>query len=81
MRWFTGPFVATERRTGRVQDVIQPKLNYAKTEPHDQKKLEVYKRMKTSEVKELELKMSNELPGIVKVKLAKNLDGHRFEKS
>ena len=43
--------------------------------------LEVYKDAKP-EVKNLELKMSNELPGIVKVNLAKNLlDGHRFEKS
>ena len=61
--------------------LIQPKLKYAKTEPHDQKKLRGFKMMKTSEVKELELKMSNELPGILKVNLAKNLDGHRFEKA
>ena len=60
--------------------LIQPKLKYAKTDPHDQKNLEVYKDAKP-EVKNFELKMSNELPGIVKVKLAKNLDGHRFEKS
>ena len=60
--------------------LIQPKLKYPKQIPMTRKNLEVYKDAKP-EVKNFELKMSNELPGIVKVNLAKNLDGHRFEKS